>query len=585
MRSSHIAVDAELDATYRLTRLLGKGGMGEVWEAEHLRLPKRVAVKFLMDAAAEDPEQRARFRREAEIVSRLRHPNIVEILDYNVLADGTPYLVLEFLRGRDLRARLEDGEGAALALDEAWSILWPVMSALSLAHREGVVHRDLKPENIFLSDAVGELQVKVLDFGISKLQGQAVTFATREHSILGTPGYMAPEQAMGQNDRIDERTDVFALAVIFYEMLTGITIFCGDSLPQVIYKVVHEEVQPLAKVAPWLPEVVCSAVDRALSKEPQQRPASVHAFAEALQLPRRSSAPIVAPSVGDTVALDEPPVARGTGGTTTATAQGEAASGKAFRPPGASRRWARLLNLVIVLPMALFGAVRWGLGMWELGEQQDRLAKMKAEAAASQSSAADAAMHNPLTDGGQVAATGPTPNPPTDPTQPGLVAPGLVGQQGQSHPGGGSALRVPEGQTGENFQTDSDSGGRRSPESGPPHGSGQGRAHSHGALQRDQSPGTEGGRPRAGQGESLPPAVRATLKAARRALDAGRYRLALRLARGTLQARKSSEAFAIMAEAYCGLRDLGMTRAMLRNVRRAHRSQVRAFCADQGTNL
>ena len=208
--------------TYEITRLLGQGGMGAVWEAKHLRLPgKRVVVKVLLFGAT-DAVVLARFRREAEIASRLGHPNIVQVLDFNTLPDGTPYIVLELLQGESLAARLASGPCRARAGDvdrDARSARrWPPRTG------KGIVHRDLKPDNIFLcpTDLGGEVRdvVKVLDFGISKIRGSK-TVLTQDAALLGTPQYMAPEQATGRNDEIDARTDMFAFGAMTFEMLAG----------------------------------------------------------------------------------------------------------------------------------------------------------------------------------------------------------------------------------------------------------------------------------------------------------------------------------------------------------------------------
>src|SRR5688500_13931959 len=235
-----LAVGSVVAETYQVTRLLGRGGMGSVWEANHLRLPgKRVAIKVLNTDASADPEALLRFRREAEIASRLGHPNIVEVHDFNALPDGTPYLVLEYLAGESLARRLERSN---LSLDETFSIIRQVASALAAAHREGIIHRDLKPPNVFLVptdvDGVMVERAKVLDFGISKIRG-STTVQTQDTAILGTPQYMAPEQATGNHAAVDARTDVFALGVMIYEMLSGQPAFDGASIPEVVFKVVY----------------------------------------------------------------------------------------------------------------------------------------------------------------------------------------------------------------------------------------------------------------------------------------------------------------------------------------------------------
>ncbi len=270
-------VGAVLGETYRIQALIGRGGMGAVWAAEHLRLPgKHVAVKVLLDAASGGEEMLQRFRREAEIASRLGHPNIVEVLDFNTLPTGQPYIVLEYLQGETLAARLAGGR---LQLAEALAITRQIGSALQAAHRAGVVHRDLKPDNVFLCTPEEDVptRVKVLDFGISKIRGSQ-SLRTQDAILMGTPQYMSPEQATGKNTTVDARTDVFAVGAIVYEMLGGQPAFAGGSLAEVVYRVVHGEPTPLRELAPALPENVLSAVERALQKDPAARPQDIGAF-------------------------------------------------------------------------------------------------------------------------------------------------------------------------------------------------------------------------------------------------------------------------------------------------------------------
>lgn len=268
--------------TYRITAQLGVGGMGTVWAADHVRLPgKRVAVKIL-HAALASGEVLLRFRREAEIASRIGHPNIVEVLDFNTLPGGEPYLVMELLAGESLAERLRRG---ALPEKTALAITRQIASALFAVHRMNVVHRDLKPDNIFLCprEVDGELRdhVKVLDFGISKIRNSQ-TVVTQDAAILGTPYYMSPEQASGKNQEIDGRTDLFALGAILFEMLTGTTAFPGDSLPSVIYQVVFQPHPALLHAAPSVSPALAAAVDRALAKNPADRFPDMSAFALAL---------------------------------------------------------------------------------------------------------------------------------------------------------------------------------------------------------------------------------------------------------------------------------------------------------------
>jgi len=280
---SAVDVGAVIADTYTIEGLLGRGGMGAVWLASHARLPgKKVAIKVLHPDVA-DAESLARFRREAEIASRLGHANIVGVHDFNVLPDGTPYLVLEYLEGESLAQRLARGP---LPLDQTMTIVRQVGSALAAAHREEIVHRDLKPQNVFLvhvetDDGSAGFRAKVLDFGISKMRG-STTIKTQEASILGTPQYMAPEQALGNHAAVDARTDVFALGAMVYEMLSGGPAFSGASVPEVVFKVVYEQPVPIAQRVRGLPPHVVAAIERALAKKSEERFPDVPSFVETL---------------------------------------------------------------------------------------------------------------------------------------------------------------------------------------------------------------------------------------------------------------------------------------------------------------
>jgi len=276
--AGELPVGTVLRNTYEISSVLGRGGMGSVFLARHLRLPgKQVAIKVLRNTDEMGPDVLLRFRREAEIASRLGHPNIIEVLDFDTLEDGSPFLVMEYLQGRSLAKRLRQGR---LPLEEMFAITRQIGAALQAAHRAGVVHRDLKPDNVFLlpdETGGGGERVKLLDFGISKVI-DSKTIQTQDSVLLGTPRYMAPEQAMGKNSEVDARTDLFSLGCIVYEMLVGKGPFAGLNLPEFIYRIVHEAPAPLAPLAPEAPAHVVAAVERALSKLPEDRQPDIDTF-------------------------------------------------------------------------------------------------------------------------------------------------------------------------------------------------------------------------------------------------------------------------------------------------------------------
>ncbi|MFY2562540.1 protein kinase domain-containing protein [Corallococcus terminator] len=280
-----IPLGTVLRDTYEISGVLGRGGMGTVFLARHLRLPGRqVAIKVLRPDASLGKDVYLRFRREAEIASRLGHPNIVEVIDFDTLEDGSPFLVMEHLRGMPLSRRMR--KGAPLTLPEVFSIARQMGSALQAAHGAGVIHRDLKPGNVFLVPmevaGMSVEHVKLLDFGISKIL-DSKTVQTQDAILLGTPQYMAPEQATGKNKDVDLRTDIFSFGCMVYEMLARKLPFKdGGILPELIYRIVYDPPEPLAEVAPETPEHVIRAIEKALAKRPEDRFPDVSAFIAAL---------------------------------------------------------------------------------------------------------------------------------------------------------------------------------------------------------------------------------------------------------------------------------------------------------------
>jgi len=275
-----VLVGTVLEGAYRITRLIGEGGMGAVYEAVQLRLNKRVAVKLMARNLAANHEALVRFHREAEITSRLGHPHLVQVVDFGQAESGEPYLVMEYLEGEDLDHRLR--RVTRMPLQNVVQVVRQVASALNAAHDQGIVHRDLKPGNIFLVQIPGEPDfVKVLDFGISKMMA-ARTRLTKARSTPGTPTYMSPEQATGMVDEVDHRVDQWALACIAWEMLLGRPPFVADDVTALLFQIIKMDPHPLAPRVPGLPPAVETELRRALSKRPVDRFPTIRAFSHAI---------------------------------------------------------------------------------------------------------------------------------------------------------------------------------------------------------------------------------------------------------------------------------------------------------------
>jgi len=278
-RDARALVGTTLNDAYRVVRLIGEGAMGGIYEARQLRLDKRVAIKVMTRELAVNGEALLRFHREAEITSQLGHPNIITVFDFGTTHAGQPYLVMEYLEGEDLATRLH--RKTALSLPATVRITKQVASALAETHAKGVVHRDLKPANLFLVRVQGEDFAKVLDFGISKVRA-ASTALTNASTLMGTPMYMAPEQAKGETE-LDHLIDQWALACIAYEMLAGRPPYLGDDTAALLYQVVHQEPPRLSHFVKDLPAQVEQVIQHALSKNPGDRFPNVTAFARALE--------------------------------------------------------------------------------------------------------------------------------------------------------------------------------------------------------------------------------------------------------------------------------------------------------------
>ncbi|NJK90049.1 MAG: serine/threonine protein kinase, partial [Myxococcales bacterium] len=253
---------------YRLIRRIGAGGMGSVYEAEQLSVGRSVAVKLLRTEVGSDPVLRDRFRREAEITGRLRHPHTVSLIDYGETPEGTAIIVMELLTGKSLDGLLH--ERGALSLAEALRIGEQVASSLSDAHQRGLVHRDLKPSNIFVTKVSGEHFCKVLDFGIARFHEEGEAKLTATGQVFGTPRYMAPEQAMSAAD-VDARADLYSLGLILFECVTGQAPFRATTAIQ--YLTAHSIETPpmLRSLRPDAPTELERLIDGLLQKDPDKR--------------------------------------------------------------------------------------------------------------------------------------------------------------------------------------------------------------------------------------------------------------------------------------------------------------------------
>ncbi len=269
-----------IDDKYRLVGLLGTGGMGEVYEAQHVYLGRKVAVKLLRPELTANPEAVQRFHREAQAASNIGHDCIVEILDFGKLDDGTNYLVMEYLEGTPLSDITVQGPVDPL---RGLDIMIQMCDGLAAAHRSGIIHRDMKPENVFLvHDSHGRERVKILDFGIAKVtDNESDQHLTKTGAIFGTPHYMSPEQAKGEP--LDQRSDIYSVGVIMYELFTGTVPFKGESFMGVLTQHITSAPPPPSQIRSDIPPVIEEIILRAIAKEPENRFQSMEEFIEALE--------------------------------------------------------------------------------------------------------------------------------------------------------------------------------------------------------------------------------------------------------------------------------------------------------------
>ncbi len=393
-------VPSELVADkYRLTRLLGRGGMGSVWEGVHTSLGTRVAVKFIEAEYAADEEARNRFKNEARAAAKLRSKHVVQVYDHGVTDDGRPYIVMEFLSGEPLDKRLD--RAGRLPLPDTANIIMQTCRALSKAHEAGIVHRDLKPENVFLvwDDEDKADIAKVVDFGIAKFTDPSLgaSSATRTGSVLGTPYYMSPEQARGLRS-VDYRSDLWSIGVIAFRCVAGRLPFEGEAIGDVLVKICTAPLPVPSAIAPELPPAFDAWFAHALAREPENRFQSARELADELiaatglsqRLPMSSisdpnNPPLTAPGAPEWataqaqsyqtpgIAGVTPPPAALTGAPTTQTPA----------PPNKSR-------LGLIIGLAALGVLVLGVGSavaYKLGQSPHKSARVVAASSASAAAA------------------------------------------------------------------------------------------------------------------------------------------------------------------------------------------------------
>jgi serine/threonine protein kinase len=287
-RNSTLAPGYILVDRYEIQREVGRGSMGIVYQALRMADNLTVAIKIVDQQLRGNAEALERFRREAEAGNRIQHPNVVQILDYDQTPWGTPFIVEEFLNGKDLQVRLEAGE--TFSLRDVTFLMVAICDALEAAHQQNIVHRDLKPGNVVTGRGnYGELSVKLIDFGLAKMLNNSTApgLLTAEFGTIGTPAYMAPEQI--RNEPLDGRADIYSMGVMMYQLLCGSLPFWSDNPMDFTDKVLTEKPPDVRKRAPnrGIPATLGRLTMQAISREPKNRPKDVREMKEKLILARK----------------------------------------------------------------------------------------------------------------------------------------------------------------------------------------------------------------------------------------------------------------------------------------------------------
>jgi serine/threonine protein kinase len=381
----------------RLVSLIGEGAMGCVWLAEHLGLHTRVAVKFIAEELARDhADVLLRFRQEAAASAQIKSPYVVQTYDHGVMEDGTPYIVMEYLEGEGLGARLERNEKISMA--QTAQVLVQAGKALDRAHQLGIIHRDIKPDNIFLSTAEDGMICKVLDFGIAKHTKLAdMTGVTLPGTTVGTPEYMSREQVMTARE-VDAKADLWALTVVAYQCLTGELPFVGETLGMVCVAICKGTYTAPSQLTPELPPGVDAWFERGLNKDPARRFTSGKELALAfLRLLPREGDELLEPMIG-TGQFSLPPPSSGETGDRTPAARGSgrgrrdgtptfSGSSAELRPLAARTEWRRralgAMGVLALVVVAIVGAALWRHGNGQSLDDPAAAAASNSRAAAS----------------------------------------------------------------------------------------------------------------------------------------------------------------------------------------------------------